>query len=69
MGWREVDGVENILKEEWLGLGDSVLGMCSWVEDGAAPQEKELSKKISFGHTGWFQGTLQPSQRICPGGC
>lgn len=64
-----MDGVVNIMKEEWLGLGDSVLGMYSWVEDGAAPQEKELSKKVSSGHAGWFQGTHQPPQRICPGGC
>lgn len=50
---REVDGIKNILKEEWPKLGDSVLGMCSWVEDGATPQAKEFSKKASSGHTGW----------------
>lgn len=55
-----MDGIQNILKEEWPELGDSVLGMCSWVEDGAAPQVKELSKKASSGHTGWFQGPRQP---------
>lgn len=34
--WREVDGIENILKVEWPGLGGSVLSVGSWAEDGAA---------------------------------